>query len=268
MQHVARGTQLAGRLDDGYVVAEGVFILRTLIETRRPVVAVLTEPARASEVVALLRSSQTQTLRCVVYVAQRGVLSGIVGYAFHRGVIAIAARPAPTDPLMLTERSCALVALEDLANHENVGSIVRTVAALGGVRTGIVVNEGCTDPMYRRSVRVSMGHALRQPYAVVRDLADMLASMKHMDVVSIALAPASSVRRAGQHISLDALPAGFGPRKPVLVFGSEAHGLRDRTLDACDHICSIPMAAGVDSLNVNVAVGVVLSRLNLLGETV
>lgn len=257
--HIARGSQLAGRLDEEFIIAEGVFILQTLVETGHTVVAVLTEPARVDEIRELAAGASGSADQLTVFVADRSVLSGIVGYPFHRGVIALARRAVSVDAIELARRSSALVMLENLANHENVGSIFRTVAALGGQQTGIIVNEGCTDPMYRRSVRVSMGHALRQPFAVVDDLVRVIGSLRDEQYLTVALAPASSVMDSPSYVLLGDLSRLLDGRKPALVFGSEAHGLTQEVIDACDRVCSIPMASGVDSLNVNVSVGVVLA---------
>jgi tRNA G18 (ribose-2'-O)-methylase SpoU len=186
------------------------------------------------------------TARCPVYVAAQAVLDSIVGFHIHRGVLAICARtPLPSAENLLFELSdrCRVVVLVGLANHDNVGGIFRSAAALGA--DCILLDDETCDPLYRKSIRVSVGGALALPYARVATK-DIVPLLKRHKVGAFALAPSATQ-------DLRTLET---PRRAALLFGSEGHGLPDSILSACSQI-SIPMHA-FDSLNVSVTAGIAL----------
>ncbi|WP_127793441.1 RNA methyltransferase [Agromyces sp. LHK192] len=188
-----------------------------------------------------------------VHLADPDQLEAITGYRVHRGALAAFERPAEPDPAALLAQARRVVVLEDIVDHTNVGAIFRSVAALGA--DAVLVTPRCADPLYRRSVRVSMGTVFQVPWTRVgdwREAAPLLAE-HGFTTAALALAPdAVSLR------DLAAAP----PERVALVFGAEGDGLSRHALDAADLVVTIPMAHGVDSLNVAAAAAVVLYALS------
>jgi tRNA G18 (ribose-2'-O)-methylase SpoU len=187
-----------------------------------------------------------------VYVAARGVMETIVGFDVHRGLLAVGRRQPARDPVELARGCRALVVLEDLANHDNLGSVFRSAAVLGGAGMGVLLSPRCCDPLYRKALRVSMGHALRIPFAVVDDWPGGLGSVAALGFELIALDPASDAER----IDRTAIPA-----RPALILGAEGPGLSPGVRAMAHRRVVIPQMPGADSLNIGVAAGVALHRL-------
>ncbi|MEX0876934.1 MAG: RNA methyltransferase, partial [Phycisphaerales bacterium] len=157
------------------------------------------------------------------------------------------------DPLALADRSRALIVLEDLSNHDNVGSVFRSAAALGGAGVGVLLSRRCCDPLYRKALRVSMGHALSVPFAMADDLPALMGDLEAMGYTTIALTP-----DPGSMTLDDSLEPGI--QKPALCLGAEGPGLSDALLAAARQRVKIPMAEGVDSLNIAVAAAICMHR--------
>ncbi|MBY8852408.1 helix-turn-helix domain-containing protein [Saccharothrix sp. MB29] len=151
-----------------------------------------------------------------------------------------APRPALAD---LAATATRLAVLEGVGDHENLGSLFRNAAALGV--DGVVLGPGCSDPLYRRSVRVSMGHVLRVPFTHAHDFADGLDTLRDNGFTVAALTPRADA------VSL--ADAGLRGRRVAVMLGSEGPGLTDEAIAAADVAVRIPMADGVDSLNVATA---------------
>ncbi|MCA9286947.1 MAG: RNA methyltransferase [Phycisphaerales bacterium] len=201
-----------------------------------------------------------------VYVASRGVLAGVVGFDLHRGLLA-AGRRAGDGGLgwsggAVMERSRVLVLAEDLANHDNVGGLMRTVTGLAGEAGGVLLSPRCCDPLYRKALRVSMGQVLRVPWATVGGAGGAAwgATLERVAAAGFRLVALSP----GGGASVRSLGIGGGERVALLV-GTEGAGLAPETLDAVDRLggirAEIPMGGGVDSLNVVVALGIALDRI-------
>lgn len=187
-----------------------------------------------------------------VFVANSAVLEGITGFDLHRGAIASMRRPILPSVADVIRSARRVVILENIVDHTNVGAIFRSVAALGA--DAVLVTPECADPLYRRSVRVSMGTVLQVPWTRVPSWPDGLRELRDagFTVASLALTDDS--------ISLDELCAESHDRIAV-VFGTEGHGLAESTLAASDRVVMIPMMHGVDSLNVAAAAAVTLYAL-------
>ncbi len=189
-----------------------------------------------------------------VYVAEPTVLRQITGFNVHRGAIAAMQRPAlPAVDDLLSDPAVRLVAvLEDIVDHTNVGAIFRSVAGLGA--DAVLVTPRCADPLYRRSVRVSMGTVFQVPWtrltAWPRDV-DLLRS-HGFTVAAMAL--------TDDAVPLDRFVVDR-PDRIALVLGAEGDGLRPQTVAAADVRVRIPMHGGVDSLNVAAASAVALWAL-------
>lgn len=187
-----------------------------------------------------------------VHLADPDQLEAITGYRVHRGALAAFERPALPDPAALLADARRVVVLEDIVDHTNVGAIFRSVAALGA--DAVFVSPRCADPLYRRSVRVSMGTVFQVPWTRLPEWSDAAALLHAHDFSIAALALADDA------VSLRELAAA-PPERLALVFGAEGDGLSRNALNAADRVVRIPMAHGVDSLNVAAAAAVVLYAL-------
>ena len=179
-----------------------------------------------------------------VYVADRAVLQAITGFHLHRGAIAAMHRPAPVDPFELVRDARRVVVLEDVVDHTNVGAVFRSAAALA--IDAVLVTPRCADPLYRRSVRVSMGAVFQVPWARIDPWPAGLKTLQRNGFVVASLALTEDA------ISLDDL-AGDPPERLAMVLGTEGDGLSARTVATSDLAVRIPMTGGVDSLNVAAA---------------
>ncbi|MBS2965172.1 RNA methyltransferase [Actinocrinis puniceicyclus] len=188
-----------------------------------------------------------------VYVAQPAVLEQVTGFHVHRGALAAMGRRPLPDPGALLAGSRRVVVLEKVNNHTNIGAIFRSAAALG--MDAVLLAPDCADPLYRRSVRVSMGTVFAVPYARLGGPQDASPWPRALDLLAehgyrrVALTPASDA------LDLRALRLEAGA-KVALLLGSEGDGLSPGALAACELRVRIPMAAGVDSLNVAAAAAV------------
>ncbi|HAN23416.1 MAG TPA: rRNA methyltransferase, partial [Microbacterium ginsengisoli] len=187
-----------------------------------------------------------------VYVVAPDVAETLTGYAVHRGALAAMHRP-PDRPLadVLADARTVLV-LEDLVDHTNVGAAFRAAAGLGA--DAVLVSERCADPLYRRSVRVSMGTVFQVPWTRLPAWPEARDSLHAAGVTIAALALADDA------VGLDVFAATRAERV-ALVMGAEGDGLSRRALAAADTVVTIPMAGGVDSLNVASAAAVALWAL-------
>jgi tRNA G18 (ribose-2'-O)-methylase SpoU len=187
-----------------------------------------------------------------VHLADPAELEAITGYRVHRGALAAFERPALPDPGDLLAASRRVVILEDIVDHTNVGAIFRSVAALGA--DAVLVTPRCADPLYRRSVRVSMGTVFQVPWTRLPEWTDAreLLTAHGFRVAALALADDAVTLR-----TLAADP----PERLALVLGAEGDGLSRQALAAADAVVTIPMAHGVDSLNVAAAAAVALYAL-------
>jgi tRNA G18 (ribose-2'-O)-methylase SpoU len=230
----------------GCTVVEGVVALRTVVDHGVPLRSVLVTPSRAESLAELLGRVDGAP----VYVADRDVLAGVVGFDLHRGVIASAARPAPSEPSELLRGRRRVVVAEALNDHENLGALFRNAAALG--LDVVALDDRTADPLYRRSVRVSSGWAAVLPHTRIGPLPAGYQLLRAAGFRIVALTPAQSaldVDRAAADGLLD---------DPVaLVVGAEGPGLSDGATDDADAAVRVPMAPGVDSLNVATSLAVV-----------
>ncbi|WP_371862467.1 TrmH family RNA methyltransferase [Cellulomonas composti] len=182
-----------------------------------------------------------------VFVADEAVLEAITGFHVHRGALAAMHRPplAPVEAVLAGARRVAV--LEDVVDHTNVGAAFRSAAALGV--DAVLVTPRCADPLYRRSVRVSMGTVFQVPWTRIDPWPGAIDQLRELGFVTASLALSDDA------ITLDALVADL-PERLALVLGAEGHGLKPATVAASDLVVRIPMAGGVDSLNVAAAAAV------------
>ncbi len=179
-----------------------------------------------------------------VYCGSDAVLEEITGFHLHRGALAAMDRPEPVDFRSLLPGARRLAVLEDIVDHTNLGAIFRSAAALE--IDAVLISPRCADPLYRRSIRVSMGTVFQVPWARLLQWPDDLAVLQEAGFRTVALA------LADEALSLDQLAAD-PPERLALILGTEGEGLSETTLAAADASVMIPMSGGVDSLNVAAA---------------
>ncbi|TVS05041.1 MAG: RNA methyltransferase [Phycisphaerales bacterium] len=234
----------------GLFMAEGALVVEHLIESPFGVESVLVSTTAFEKHRPLLDRLEPGT---PVYLAPPELTDRISGYRMHRGLLACGRRGRPISPAELLDRCDALVVMEDLANHDNVGGIFRNVSALMGPGAGVLLTSRTCDPLYRKALRVSMGHALRVPFAETGRWPGELDAVRAAGFALLALTTddASDI----SEIDRGAL------RKIAIMVGAEGPGLSRRAADKADLKVRIPMAPGVDSLNVSVATGIAMHRL-------
>ncbi len=187
-----------------------------------------------------------------VYVGPAALLEEITGFHLHRGAMAAMHRPAPVPLPELLAGARRVAVLEDIVDHTNVGAIFRSAAALG--LDAVLVTPRCGDPLYRRSVRVSMGTVFQVPWARLEDWpADLAVLRDHGFTVA-------AMELTDDAVDVDELAA-RNPEKLALVLGTEGAGMSPETLAAVDLAVKIPMRPGVDSLNVAAASAVAFWEL-------
>ncbi len=238
---------------DGLFIAEGPLVVRELLRSRFPTRSVLVEEGKLGVLAPDLASLPDPI---PIYTAAQPVLDAIAGLHLHRGILACGQRLTESSAQSLIEQSQVLVILEDLSNHDNVGGIFRVAAALGGSRCGVILSPRCCDPLYRKALRVSIGHALRVPFARHELTEAFFAGLARAGYTPIATEPAHSPTPVHQ------IPR---PTRLALVLGAEGPGLLPQTtrsiLAAGGRNARISMTPAVDSLNVVVAAGILLSHL-------
>lgn len=231
--------------DGGFMIAEGSLAVRRLIASGRPVRSVLVDATQHAALADVL-----ETVQAPVYLAPRGLIEATLGYAFHRGAVASATRDDGIAPEALLAGGGRIAVLEGLGDLENLGSIFRNAAAFG--LDGVLLDPRTADPFARRSIRVSVGHALTVPWARAARWPDALADVRAAGFLLAALTPGPGA------VPIDRLPAG---RPVALMLGAEGPGLGDEALAAADLRVRIPMAPGVDSLNVAATSAIAFHRV-------
>jgi len=245
-----RDRDLRGR--DGLFMAESEMVLRRLLKRPERIHLVLLSAERYEKLAPELAILSDDV---PVFVADIGLMTQLAGFHVHRGVLATGRRPAPAEltldaalgHLRDVPRVTLLLA-EGLTNVDNMGALFRNAAAFAV--DGIVLDPTSCDPLYRKSVRVSMGHVLSVPWAIASGWPGDLDRLREEWGMTLVAA----------EVTGDARPAWDLPAddRLGLVFGSEGHGLSGPVLDRCDAVAQIPMAGEVPSLNVAVASAVFL----------
>jgi tRNA G18 (ribose-2'-O)-methylase SpoU len=226
----------------GIYIAESALVLARALRAGHEPRSVLALGGAVDEALALVGERDIP-----VFSGAPELLEELTGYLLHRGLIASMNRPALPTPESLLATARRVVILENVADPTNVGAIFRSVGAIGA--DAVLVTPRCSDPFYRRAIRVSMGTVLQVPWARVgdwRSTRELLAA-SGFQVAAFALSPdAVSLR--------DFVP----PERLALVLGAEGEGLTAEALDAADVVVQIPMAHGIDSLNVAAAAAVAM----------
>jgi|SRR5215213_2036961 len=227
--------------DHGLFLAEGEKVVRRAIEAGYPPRSFLMATRWLPGLADVLDRSDVPC-----YVVAEELAERVTGFHVHRGALAsLQRRPLPT-PDQVLAGARTVVVLEDVVDHTNVGAVFRSAAALGV--DAVLLSPRCADPLYRRSVKVAMGAVFSVAWARLEQWYDAVASLSATGFTTVALTPADD--------SVDIEEAVQGRDRVALLVGTEGHGLSDRWLRSADVRAVIPMAAGVDSLNVAAATAV------------
>lgn len=228
-------------------VAEGEKVVRRLLESPLPVVSVLLPPKWVEEYRPLLEARPEMI---TAYAAEKDLLEQLVGFSMYQGVLAIGripALPSLKDVIAAGAAPRLFAAIDGLTNAENLGGLVRNCAAFGV--QALLVAQTSSSPWLRRAVRGSMGTIFKVPTVENLDLPCALRELRSRGIRCLAAHPhPPGVNLWDADFSGDC----------CIVFGSEGFGIAPAVLDACDQTVAIPMASGVDSLNVTSAVAVFL----------
>ncbi|MCK0113749.1 RNA methyltransferase [Ornithinimicrobium sp. F0845] len=228
--------------EQGLYLAESAKVIGRALDAGHRLRSLLLTPRWVVDLADLVERAVSEG--APVYVMEPAVAQEMTGFHLHRGAIAAMHRPVlPTVPDVI-EGARRVAVLEDIVDHTNVGAVFRSAAALGV--DAVLVTPRCADPLYRRSVRVSMGTVFQVPWTRIDPWPHGIQMLREAGFMVAAFA----LREDG--LALQQL-AEDPPDRLALVLGTEGDGLGDRTIAEADLAVRIPMAGGVDSLNVAAA---------------
>ena len=241
-------------------VAEGRLAVAALLRSTYEVASLLVDERRVAAAATLV--ADAEAAGAPVYVAAPEVVAATVGFDLHRGIVAVGRRPPGIEPDGLLRavtaaaaagrRRAVVLVAEGLNDHENLGGLFRNAAAFGV--GGVLLDPSSADPLYRRCVRVSVGHVLGVPFARLAPWPGGLEAVRAAGFTLVALTPG---REGAPVVPLGrfAATAAAAPAVAVVV-GAEGPGLSEAARAAADVAVAVPMAPGVDSLNVATAAAV------------
>ncbi len=235
----------------GRFIVEGKVTLETLLtRSRFRVESLFLAGSRLEPLAALLENVPADV---PVYAAPQDVMDQVAGFPMHRGVLACGLKgsiPLPGEFLAQDEpRSGPLLLLSDISNHDNTGACFRNAAAFGA--GGVLLDERCCDPLYRKAIRVSSGASLFLPYAQGGTGLDMVNAVLNAGYTVWAMTPRADAA------PMPSLPV---PDKLAILLGAEGPGLPDDIIAAATPV-RIPMSAGFDSINVATAGAIALAHV-------
>jgi tRNA G18 (ribose-2'-O)-methylase SpoU len=248
----APSRRMALERERGIFTVEGRLSIEALLESRYEVRSLFVAEEHVARVASLVHTDAP------IFTMPAEAMTAVTGVHFHRGVLAVAERPELPSVAELVTDARTLLVLEAVNDHENIGALFRNAAAFGV--DAVVLDPTTTDPLYRRSTRVSLGHVLRVPFARVDEGAwpGALTDLAAAGFATLALTPDGGAEPLGRVVA-------DPPERVALVLGAEGPGLTDTALAATTHRVRIPMAAGVDSVNVATAAAIALAALRGLG---
>jgi tRNA G18 (ribose-2'-O)-methylase SpoU len=224
----------------GLVIGEGVLVVQRMLASRFTAFALMGNDRRLGELRADLADVDVPYYR-----VDADVMARVVGFHLNRGVLAAAPRPPELSIPRVIEGARTIAVLEGVNDHENLGSVFRNAAGLDV--DAIVFGMGCADPLYRRAVRVSMGHALLVPYASYVSWPGDIEVLRDNGFRMVAMTPNPAAQTLAHAMQ------GLVEDKVAILVGAEGPGLTEQTMRASDVRVRIPMARGTDSLNVATA---------------
>ena len=232
---------------DGCCIIEGVVALDRVLAAGVALRSVLVTPARAESSGPLLGRVPVDV---PVLVAPRELLADVTGFDVHRGVLASASRGPERSVAGLLGTARRVVVTEGINDHENLGSLFRNAAGTGV--DAVLLDDRSADPLYRRSIRVSLGWAAVLPHARIGPLPEAFTALREAGFRVVALTP-----DAGAVPVDDAARSGLLDDRVALVVGAEGPGLTAAARSGADALVRIPMPAGTDSFNVATSLAVV-----------
>jgi tRNA G18 (ribose-2'-O)-methylase SpoU len=219
-------------------IAEGELVIRRALAAGYDVESLLLSPRAADALADVLPPDVP------VYVAAAGLVEELTGFHVHRGALAAVQRRPESAPEVVLRSASRVMVVEDVVDHANLGAIIRTAAGLGW--DAVLVSHRSADPLYRRAVKASMGAVFAVPWARLPERVDLRTLLLGWRIAAMALTPGAA--------TLDEFGASVGPTDRVaLLLGTEGHGLSQGWLEQADQAVVIPMASGIDSLNVAAA---------------
>ena len=226
----------------GLFIAESPKVIRTALTAGYEPVSLLAERGCISGRAADIAESCADT---PIYTADRHTLETLTGYRLTQGLLCLMRRKPPQPPESVLHDASRIEVLENIMNQTNVGAIFRSAAALGA--DAVLMTENSSDPLLRRTVRVSMGTVFQLPWCVIPGRSPEY--VRTLDAMGFACA---AMALHGEPVGIDDRALCSEPRL-ALFFGTEDSGLRPETIAACRYTVKIPMSHGVDSLNVAAA---------------
>ena len=230
--------------EHGIYLAESALVLQRALRAGHVPRSVLALGGTADEAAALVGDEVP------VFSGPGELLAELTGYELHRGLIGAMNRPPLPSVGAVIRDARRIVILENVVDPTNVGAIFRSVAAIGA--DAVLVTERCSDPYYRRAIRVSMGTVLQVPWTRIGDWDAARAELAGFHLAALALADGAVPLRSF---------AATAPEREALVLGTEGEGLTAEALAAADTIVTIPMRHGIDSLNVAATAAVAMWAL-------
>lgn len=224
----------------GLVIAEGVLVVQRMIASRFVPRALLGTDRRLAEL-----GDDLNGLAAPFYRVSAEVMAEVVGFHLNRGVLASASRAPDLSVSEVLDGARTVAVLEGVNDHENLGSVFRNAAGLGV--DGVVFGSGCADPLYRRAVRVSMGHALLVPFARAQEWPQDLKLLKGNGFRLLAMTPDPAAQTLAEAM------VQLSDHRVAILVGAEGPGLKEHTMRSSDVRVRIPMSRGTDSLNVATA---------------
>lgn len=233
----------------GIFTVEGRLSIEMLLGSRFDVRSLFVAEEHVARVASLVHTDAP------IFTMPAKAMEAVTGVHFHRGVLAVAERPELPAVADLVATATRILVLEAVNDHENIGSLFRNAAAFGV--DAVVLDPTTTDPLYRRSTRVSLGHVLTVPFARVAEggWPAALVELGQLGFTTLALTPAPDAEPLGRIVA-------ERPRRIAIVLGAEGPGLSDAALAATDRRVRIPMVTGVDSVNVATAAAIALSAFH------
>ncbi len=235
----------------GRFIAEGKLVVERLFSSRYRVRSAFVRIDRLEELRPLFEPLPPTT---PIYCASAEVFARVSGVRFHQGVLAVGEEKAPLGLDEILERATRIAVLASVVNHDNIGGVFRDVAALAGAAGAVLLDPRSADPLYRKSIRVSMGWALHVPFARLAPFPEALERLREQGFRLLALSPREGARDIGEI-------AQAPPERAALLLGAEGAGLERSTLALADEVVRVPIARGVDSLNLSVACAITLHAL-------
>ena len=239
--------------EDGIFIAESPKVIERALDSGCEPISILMEERHIEG------EGKSVLERCgdiPVYTAEFDVLKELTGFPLTRGMLCAMRRPAPLSLQQVCENATRLAILEDVVNPTNVGAIFRSAAALG--MDAVILTQACSDPLYRRAIRVSMGTVFQIPWTYVDKSVEWPdEGMKFLHDMGFKTA---AFALKDDSVGIDD-PQLMSEEKLAVLLGTEGDGLATETIADCDDTVKIPMSHGVDSLNVAAASAVAFWQL-------